>query len=325
MTKSEAIKKANEYYEKKRSEESLALNTREREVRERIPELDVLFVRRANLLLSYARAAIGNPGDAKEFALRMQNEGISINARVREVLKENGYPEDYLKIHYECPVCRDTGYVVDSMPAQMCKCFEKRIHEYMRESSLLNGNCFECFDERRIPNDEVAPGVTQRSLAVGAKKYCEAFCTRYPDVSPRNLILSGQAGLGKTFLLNSIADKMERLGHTCEVVSSFKLFETLRAKHFHEEDADSYYNDLISCPILLIDDLGCEPLLRNISEEYFCVLLNERMVPGKCTIIATNLTPPQIADRYGERVLSRLCDKSNWANIRLQGKDLRRI
>jgi len=53
------------------------------------------------------------------------------------------------------------------------------------------------------------------------------------------------------------------------------------------------------------------------------VLLNERIVKKRHTVVATNMTPPQIKERYGERIMSRLCDTSVTDSVRLLGKDLR--
>ena len=58
--------------------------------------------------------------------------------------------------------------------------------------------------------------------------------------------------------------------------------------------------------------------------EYLFTLLNERMAGRRHTVVATNLTPVQLQERYGERVASRLLDRSLCAAIQLKGKDLRR-
>ena len=78
---------------------------------------------------------------------------------------------------------------------------------------------------------------------------------------------------------------------------------------------------MLTCPLLLIDDLGTEPVLRNITVEYLFLLLNER--EGMATVTATNLTPAQLMNRYGERVCSRLLDKRQSEVILLKGQDLR--
>ena len=41
-------------------------------------------------------------------ALRQQN--LQAQEMIRRLLKEHGYPEDYLELHYTCEKCNDTGY-----------------------------------------------------------------------------------------------------------------------------------------------------------------------------------------------------------------------
>ena len=79
------------------------------------------------------------------------------------------------------------------------------------------------------------------------------------------------------------------------------------------------------CGLLLIDDLGTEPIMRNITIEYLFTLLNERMTRGQHTFLATNLNRTQIIEQYEERVASRLFDKTASVCIRLEGKDLRTL
>ena len=88
------------------------------------------------------------------------------------------------------------------------------------------------------------------------------------------------------------------------------------------EDADGFAA-LLETPFLLVDDLGTEPMMRNITVEYLFLLINERMEAGLSTMATTNLTPAQIQERYGERVCSRLFDRASALTIKLEGKDLR--
>lgn len=39
-------------------------------------------------------------------------------AHKKALLKEHGYPEDYLEPIYECPLCHDTGYQ-ETVPANV--------------------------------------------------------------------------------------------------------------------------------------------------------------------------------------------------------------
>ena len=63
--------------------------------------------------------------------------------------------------------------------------------------------------------------------------------------------------------------------------------------------------------------------MRNITVEYLFLLVNERKESGKFTMFTTNLNGERTQERYGERVFSRLFDRSDTLTMRLEGKDLR--
>ena len=66
-----------------------------------------------------------------------------------------------------------------------------------------------------------------------------------------------------------------------------------------------------------------EPNIKNVTIEYLIVLLSERV--NKHTIIATNLSPIEIQNKYGDRVFSRLTNKETNKLLYLDGDDLRHI
>ena len=108
-------------------------------------------------------------------------------------------------------------------------------------------------------------------------------------------------------------------------ITAFRMFEAMRQQHVGNDDQFDGFTSLIDAPLLLIDDLGTEPMMRNITVEYLFTLLNERAAARRHTVVATNLTPVQLQERYGERVSSRLLDRSVCGAILLKGKDLRTL
>lgn len=325
MTRTEAITQVNAELLALRNQASFDLRKREDEVCSAIPKLKVLLDRRAELPLRSLRLAMSNRGAAKAISEQMKQEGISLNADIRSVLLSNGYPENHLSLQPRCALCGDTGYIKDTVPAKTCACFERRLSELLNGESNSAGHSFESFDEQKIPEEAIAEGLTQRQLTVRIRQACEDYADQYPDCYKPNLLLSGQAGLGKSFLMDSIAGRIQSRGFACVTISAYRMLEIMRSEHFHEEGCDYAFNELMNCPLLMIDDLGNEPKLRNISEEYLCVVLEERIRNHRHTVITTNLSPTQFKEYYGERVMSRLCDKASWDHLRLMGKDLRRV
>ena len=92
--------------------------------------------------------------------------------------------------------------------------------------------------------------------------------------------------------------------------------------YFDQEDS---MDELLNVPILMMDDLGSEPLIRNITVELLFNLINERQSKGLSTVVSTNLTLQELRERYTERVASRLNNPRNCLILTLAGKDLRKL
>ena len=118
-----------------------------------------------------------------------------------------------------------------------------------------------------------------------------------------------------------IGDALAEQGVDVMNVTAYKMLDAMRNKYLGEDGAE--FDRMLSCAFLAVDDLGVEPMMRNITAESLFMLLNERMNARLCTIFATNLTPAQLKERYGERIASRLFDRENGAFLRFVGKDLR--
>ena len=184
----------------------------------------------------------------------------------------------------------------------------------------VDEQCFERFDLMRFPE---ADG--QRDRMAAARKICEAYADGFSDTRYRNLLLTGAGGLGKTFLLNCIYARVVDRGGSAVRITAFRMFEAMRRQHMGEDAAGEGFRSLLDAPLLLIDDLGTEPMMRNITVEYLFTLLNERIAAKRHTVVATNLSPVQLQERYGERVSSRLLDRAVCGAIQLKGKDLRTL
>lgn len=320
MTRSEHIRALLEEYAQLRSSDEAEMNRRIEDAEGRDPEIARLRAQNVALALDTMRNILALPTQEERVAAaqRMKQQGMYNNAQLRRRLEALGLSADALEPRYRCPDCRDTGYVGEA-PARFCHCFEARLRRRCYEDGsmgLVQEENFERFDLNRIPE---ADG--QRAQAAQARRLCEEYADGYPNTRYKNLLLMGAGGLGKTFLLNCVYARLTQRGHSAVRVTAFRMFEAMRRQHMGDDTAD--FLALVDAPVLLIDDLGTEPMMRNITVEYLFALLNERNIARRHTFIATNLTPVQLQERYGERVSSRLLDRSLCGAMLLRGKDLR--
>ena len=324
MTRSEHIRALLEEYAQQRAANESALSRRIEEAEMRDAEIARLRADSVSLALGTMRSILSLPTQEArvEAAERMKQRGVANNAEIRRRLKALGYPENHLEIQYRCGLCRDTGYVGDA-PARFCECFETRLRTRRHEDGSMAGveeQNFNTFNLARFPVEN-----GQREQMKACRDYCEEYANRFPDIVPRNILLIGEGGLGKTFLLNCIYARVMDRGLSAVRVTAFRMFEAMRQQHVGNDEHFDGFSSLIEAPLLLIDDLGTEPMMRNITTEYLFMLLNERTANKRHTVIATNLTLLQLQERYGERVSSRLFDRSNCCPMRLRGKDLRKL
>ena len=322
MTRSECVRELLAEYQARRAQNERELDARIEEAVRLDPEIARLREENRNLAFDTVRRlmSLTDEAERRECAEQMKQRGVFNNGEIRRRLKAAGLPEDHLELKYRCDICRDTGYVGEA-PSRFCSCFEAEVRRMLHEDGSMAGTdeqCFERFDENIFPEEG-----GQRAQMRSARRFCEEYADSFPDTKRLNIVLIGSGGLGKTFLLNCVYERAVSRGIPAVRVSAFHLFEAMRRQHFANSAEEREFAELVEAPLLLIDDLGTEPMMRNITVEYLFMLLNERMAAKRHTVIATNLSPLQLQERYGDRVMSRIVDRSLSAAIRLEGRDVR--
>lgn len=212
-----------------------------------------------------------------------------------------------------CKKCEDTGYY----KGKFCECARKRA---AKESVEFSARPF-TFDDCDL---SVFDGESKKTAEI-AYKAMRIFCEKFPHTKNINLLLLGTVGTGKTFLASCIANEIEKRGYSSLFLTAFKFNDICLKYHttFDASKADGL-NAVIDADLLVIDDLGTESILKNVTLEYLYTVINERMNAGKHTIITTNLSPAQLEAKYGERIVSRLFTERVCLTVGLTGKDLRR-
>lgn len=305
----------------RRASDERAETARKDNIRMNYPDIDRLVLERENLIHGTIRGILNRKETRKDIPARMEE----LNQEIRHSLRNAGLPEDYLAPVRQCTACNDTGFVGYPIK-EPCECFKKAYQQKIRERIGLGGGIretFEAFDSSFIPNTPIPEkNFSQRQMTEKARSMCERWANQYPDVPYRNVLLTGKSGLGKTFLMHAMANRMIERGLNVLVISAYQFVESARKSYFDQEDS---MDELMNVPILMMDDLGSEPLIRNITVELLFNLVNERMIRGRATVFSTNLKLEELRERYTERIVSRISDPSTSLVIALEGKDLRRV
>ena len=242
----------------------------------------------------------------------------------QRVLQRANYPADYLKEQYECTLCNDTGRINGD---KYCACFMRALTAMAYEQSNFlpaAGVGFEhCNFAIFSPEKASETAQSQRERTVRIYQYAKNYCEAFPNNASPNIFITGSTGLGKTYLLECIAGAIIKKGYIAIKLTAYQLDKILLGDYLEEPEQRQQMQLLLDADLLLIDDLGTEPIRRNVSIEGLFNIINERMLAKKHTLIASNLTPNGITERYGDRVLSRLMDRSNGITLQFQGRDVR--
>ena len=303
-----------EEYRLRREENSREEARREREVFDAHPDIAEMYRERHRWILDGISGILA--GDAEG---GLEEAMARRNLEIGDRLAACGYPRNYLEPVYTCPLCRDTGYTGD-VPRRECACMKARIRE-LEASRDPAGASFENFDLSVFPNDKpVEAGITQRRYMAAVLETCRSFADSYP-AGGRNLVLHGSTGLGKTYLLRCVEKRLSERGVDTVYVTAYRLLDDLKNASFRpgSRDTDPYF----ACDLLIVDDLGMEPLYDNITVEMLLNVLNERAIAQKGVAVSTNLTLNELKTRYTERFYSRLMDRRNTVRIPFYGEDVR--
>lgn len=267
--------------------------------------------------------AVGMGADLDEYIKNLAMANLKAQAKRKELLKGAGFPEDYLDVKYTCDICKDTGYNKEFY----CQCYRKLIRDIARQELGINSPLKKCtFDSFRVDKypevvDSVL-GVNQREHMKNTYEYCKDYAENFTPDS-EGLFMYGKTGLGKTHLSLAIANEVINRGYDVYYGSIQTIMDKLEGEHFGRlPREDSIKEDILTCDLLIIDDLGAEFATQFTNAELYNIL-NSRMLSSLPTIISTNLDMKDIADKYSQRVASRIM--GTMTGLYFCGKDIRQM
>ena len=279
MNEYDAVRRRNYMAEQERKERVYAL----------IPEIRQIDEQIAHISVEKAKALLLKQVSNAEAKKSLQDTIYDLSMEKVNLLAIHDYPADYLDPIYDCPECKDTGYIGD----KKCRCFQQKIRHILYSQSNI---------------EDVA----------GTESF-SAFRREY--YSTQNLLIYGNAGVGKTFLSNCIAGELLNRGKGVIYLTAYQFFDQL-ADYTFRRGANNAQTlpAFLHCDLLIIDDLGTELNNSFINSQLF-LCINERILNKKSTIISTNLSLEQINRSYTERVFSRIIQ--SYTLLHIYGEDIR--
>ena len=309
-------------YEQQRMQNDQEAQRRYAQATAACPEIARVMDERQGMIFAGLRGILDGRVQGDELPLRMD----VMNTRLAQLLEQHGFAGDYLEPVYRCPRCKDTGYVGEPVK-EMCDCLRSAFYARMYQQVGLGEKArqtFESFDLSIFPDRQVeGQPFTQRQLMDMIRRQCQTWADTYPAAATSDMLLMGKSGLGKTFLMHAMAKRLLDRGFNVLMMSAYRFLDVARKAYFSGQGGE--LDSLMEADVLLLDDLGSEPLMENITIVQLFNLINERQTAGKATVISTNLNPRELRERYTERIASRLLDKHQCTPVLFMGEDVRRI
>lgn len=229
-----------------------------------------------------------------------------------EIAKKLGVNLEQLENNYKCKKCLDIGI----NEGIRCECYKKALNYLQIKNCGIEFKDLPAFKDATFNFDEN----NLKEIFVKLEKWCK----NYKNSKYKNITLIGGTGVGKTYLARCILREFLLNSNNCLYLSSFNINNLLLKYHTaFENDKNDIIEPLITCDFLFIDDLGTEPIYKNVTIEYLFLILNERLNLNKHTIITTNLSLKEIKEHYGDRLFSRIINKDTNLTLELCGKDKR--
>lgn len=199
-----------------------------------------------------------------------------------------------------CPDCKDLGWKYvpagKGVAVARCGCIQKRIVE------------------KYVPKKYQAAKVEdfRPEVSAGARRWM---------ASPTGgMLLFGPAGTGKTHLAFGVFIELISKRLPAKFSRAADFFQAIRSSYSEGGPGEiEVMQEYLQAPMLILDDLGAGNLSAH-QRQYTHELIDQRLNSGSPTVITTNWSLAEIAEKMDERIASRL---QEYHLIEFNGKDRR--
>lgn len=251
----------------------------------------------------------------------VQEQRIQLQSAVSTLLTQNGYGANSLEPKFFCSICNDSGM----SNGKLCSCVGELARELRRqeisEESPLSLSSFSTMDLSLYPTaKDAATGESIRTIMEEHLAFLQEYASSF-DMKSVNLLLCGNAGLGKTHAALAIAQTVLDKGFNVVYISAQSLFSQLERERF--SDNSPLLEAVMEADLLILDDLGTE-YVNPYMLSCFYNLLNTRILEKRPTVYTTNIVDGKTFEvRYTEKIASRL--GGSCEPVLFMGDDIRKL
>lgn len=277
------------------------------------PDFAKINTQLSQLGAQLAMKAISGDSDSLK---TLQNTMTELSVKRAKILSE----AKIKSIEYDCDLCGDTGYI----NGKVCDCIHMtakvlRIDDMSKKIPLYNCR-FENFDLSYYSSEKNGETTPKKRMS-NILELCKNYVIQFNPQNSESLLFMGNTGLGKTHLTLAIVYELLSKGFNVLYDSAYNMFGEMEKEHF-EKHTNNSYKEAIECDLLVIDDLGGE-FVTSYVQSLLYNIINTRILSKKPTIINTNLSIAEIAQKYTPRVSSRFV--GDYKMKRFLGNDIRQL
>ena len=321
-----ALRRASQRLEQRRRKRQERQDALRRKLFAQTPELADIDRQLKGIILDVIGSSLrtgSNPGPALEV---LRDKNMDLQQRQTQLLRQAGYPPDALDDVPQCKLCSDTGWV----GTKMCSCLEtlcvqEQVRALNQRLDLDNQNfdsfSLDWYSPLPWPGESVPPRENMEFI----RDFCGNYASKFGKFLFPNLFLTGNPGLGKTFLSACVARVVAENGHWVVYDTAAEIFARFEEQKFSKavqegREAQSATRKYLNCDLLILDDLGSEFTTPFVQSALY-TLVNTRLTTGKATIISSNLNMDGVRSLYSGQIASRI--EGEYRTLRFYGDDIR--
>ena len=115
----------------------------------------------------------------------------------------------------------------------------------------------------------------------------------------KGLYLTGDFGVGKTYILAGVANAIARQGSRVVFLHVPSFIASL-GSHFQDNSLNDEIDRIASAPVLIFDDIGAETLSEWSRDDVLGVILQKRMDNVLPTFFSSNITMDGLNEHFAE-------------------------
>lgn len=175
--------------------------------------------------------------------------------------------------------------------------FSYKSCKYFKEKKKNNTIFFET--PKMLMNASLSELITEKERA-NILKYIKDFLKKKVNgETVKGLYLSGSFGSGKSYILSALLNELSLKGYKCVNINYPLLLNKLKAS-FSDYNYNDVMEEIMTCDVLLIDDIGAENNSSWSRDEVLGTILQYRMDSDLTTFFTSNFTINELETELSE-------------------------